>query len=51
MGLKIDPVTSPANARELVTRRHYDLIICDMRLGEDHGTELLRYLKAKDRRR
>ncbi|MBK8025555.1 MAG: response regulator [Chloroflexi bacterium] len=32
----------------MVTRRHYDLIICDMRLGGDHGTELLRYLKAKE---
>ncbi|MBL8133437.1 MAG: response regulator [Anaerolineae bacterium] len=47
LGLEIDPVTSLANARELVSRRQYDLIICDMRLGGDHGTDLLRYLKAK----
>ncbi len=46
VGFEVDPVTNLANARELVTRIHYDIIICDMRLGGDHGTELLRYLQA-----
>jgi len=42
---EVDPAMTLANARELLLRRRYDVIICDMHLGEEHGTDLLRDLR------
>jgi DNA-binding NtrC family response regulator len=44
LNYEVDPVMTLANARELIYHRRYDVIICDMRLGGEHGTDLLREL-------
>jgi DNA-binding response OmpR family regulator len=44
-GVEVDPVMNLSNAREMLAMRSYDVIICDMRLGGEHGTDLLRDLR------
>lgn len=46
LDFEVDPVATLSNALELVRRRHYDIIVSDMRLGGDQGTDLLRYLQT-----
>lgn len=46
-GVEVDPVMTLANAREMLAVHKYDVIICDMRLGGEHGTDLLRDLRDR----
>ncbi len=45
LNFNVDPVASLSNAIELVNHKTYDIIICDMRLNGEHGTELLAHLR------
>ncbi len=45
LNFHVDPVASLGNALELVNHKTYDIIICDMRLNGQHGTQLLAHLR------
>ena len=46
-GFVVDAVTSGASALEHLTSRQYDLVLCDYRLDDTDGRELLIKIKAK----
>lgn len=46
-GFEVDAVTSGALALEHLTSRRYDLVLCDYRLEDTDGRELLIKIKAK----
>jgi len=46
-GFVVDAVTSGASALEHLTTRQYDLVLCDYRLDDTDGRELLIKIKAK----
>ncbi|CUA95837.1 sigma-54-dependent transcriptional regulator [Thiomonas bhubaneswarensis] len=46
-GWQIDVAASVAQARDLLLRRHYALMLTDMRLPDGEGLDLLRWLEAQ----
>ena len=44
-GYAVDPVTTLAEGRSAVDRKHYDLVLADIRLGADDGFDLLAHCR------
>jgi DNA-binding response OmpR family regulator len=40
-GYEVQSATSVPEGRELLNRQHFDMLICDMRLGNERGIDLI----------
>ena len=48
LGYRVDVASSGRKALEMLAAKGYDLLLCDIRLGDLTGLEVLKYAKAKD---
>ena len=46
-GLDVDPATGCAEALDYLSRKQYDLLLVDVRLGDDNGFDLLERVRRK----
>ena len=45
-GMQVDSASHLQHALDLAGKRHYDLVITDLHLGEENGIDLLRFVRA-----
>lgn len=48
LGYRVDLAASGRKALEMLAAQRYDLLLCDIRLGDLTGLDVLRFAKAKD---
>jgi CheY-like chemotaxis protein len=48
LGYRVDVASSGRKALEMLAAKGYDLLLCDIRLGDLTGLEVLKYAKTKD---